>query len=55
MSRTGKRVTGRLVPAERPPCGRYRVSVTVEDAAGYHFDDTRTVVRRTGCAAPHDR
>lgn len=44
-----RRVTGLLHPAHPPRCGRYRVTVGIEDSDGDNFARTRTVVRRRLC------
>lgn len=49
-SARGRRVTGLLHPARPPRCGRYRVTLAIEDPDGDHFTRTRTVARRRLCS-----
>jgi hypothetical protein len=49
-SARGRRVTGLLHPARPPRCGRYRVTLGIEDRDGDNFTRTRTVIRRQLCA-----
>jgi hypothetical protein len=46
-----RRVTGLLHPARPPRCGRYRVTLDIEDPDGDNFTRTRTVVRRHLCTS----
>jgi hypothetical protein len=49
-SERGRRVAGLLHPARPPRCGRYRVTLTIEDPDGDNFTRTRTVVRHRLCS-----
>jgi hypothetical protein len=53
-SRTGRRVSGRLVPRRPPVCGTYRATLTITDATGLHFSASATTVRRRSCLATSD-
>lgn len=48
-SRTGKRVSGLLEPSTAPQCGRYTLSLRVEDPTAANVEAHTSAVRRHRC------